>query len=728
MWKSCRTYIGLILNCRCCPVLHETSCYVIVFDNNGFVTARKVNFSSNNGTYKLDIPEIEEVVDSLLESDVTEISFQDIVNYYGEENLVVTDNNSKGQFVPVSKTFSKEARSKGFKIEAKENSQKLEISITDNKSGATCQLPNGPEVSEDYENFDVSLDIDSILVGSQIKYKRLIDVEYASVAVDIHSKFEGGVATDTEVGDKILLFEVPTSLDCGVVSVKIQIYLVTTIDGEIFLEAELPYQNAVHYEKGKGLRIIKHDIAVENPIIEASAELKTKVRIAPILIVARSWALLDAEYDMGVAARAKVDIRDTSQVCADVTMAFPIFKISVGDEDVLYNGKKTFLADKKITGNWEIISFENALKKIGVHFEILPNGTKQFVDKCTYKAGVGTTNNLITYTTRGGKINKKTVPVFQFDYPSNWSVAYEEVSEINEYVELSNDAGVVIRYQYIAPEYAVGSSRITDEIIVEKVAESKLVLESESTDMLGTGKFVVAKVYTISSVQQFAMKNGEEKQYISADDAERYKYAVKPAVDCGTKTVDGNYANGFMYNGLVEFVAELPENITLENEQEVIDILSSFRVARKDASKEEKNLVMTDDPIYNALANGDYSYFAGTYKACDCYKDLYGGGKEIDDLVLQEDGIISGGGLWYSPVLYPDTKPISVTKQEDGSYLCQVTYHDDKAQNYFVIYPEGVIGKNPYGNNDSLLTTAVYIQYMKIGGGVSDIIYYKIEE
>ena len=77
---------------------------------------------------------------------------------------------------------------------------------------------------------------------------------------------------------------------------------------------------------------------------------------------------------------------------------------------------------------------------------------------------------------------------------------------------------------------------------------------------------------------------------------------------------------------------------------------------------------------------------------------------------------------------YPESKPIAVTKNEDGSYKCQVRYKSEDSQDYFVIYPEGVIGENPYIYNDPFLTEHVYIQYMAIDGGVMDIIYYKVEE
>ena len=95
--------------------------------------------------------------------------------------------------------------------------------------------------------------------------------------------------------------------------------------------------------------------------------------------------------------------------------------------------------------------------------------------------------------------------------------------------------------------------------------------------------------------------------------------------------------------------------------------------------------------------------------------------------MLQENGIITGGGFSDLNLsnIYPDSKPISVSKQEDGSYLCQVTYNDNASQNYFVIYPKGVSVDNPILKNDTPTENNVYIQYFQLDGGVCDMIYYK---
>lgn len=328
---------------------------------------------------------------------------------------------------------------------------------------------------------------------------------------------------------------------------------------------------------------------------------------------------------------------------------------------------------------------------------------------------------LNTYTTKYGKTYDERIPAFQFDYPEGWTITEEDIAKGSEYVALSNANDVVIHYQYIDANNVYGNSRITDEIEVEKIIDSNLSLENWEEVDTEIGNIVVAKVYTLSSSQYFPGQERDDEQFYSNTD--HYDYAIKAESDCGTYTTDGTFSKGIKFRGLLEFTAEIPESITEEEEQEVIKILSSFRVG--DAAAQKEINVAEDDPIYNALAQGDYSYFAGTYKSYDTYNVNYG--DSISDLVLQENGIITGGGFSDLNLsnIYPDSKPISVSKQEDGSYLCQVTYNDNASQNYFVIYPKGVSVDNPILKNDTPTENNVYIQYFQLDGGVCDMIYYK---
>lgn len=359
-----------------------------------------------------------------------------------------------------------------------------------------------------------------------------------------------------------------------------------------------------------------------------------------------------------------------------------------------------------------------------INTELLTNEDISEIEEIEQTTEMGKFSN--TYVTRFGKLNEVTFPSFAFDYPDNWKVINKEVTSESEIVELTNDDGMIIRYQYITPEYAYGQSRITAETEITKAADSKFILGfAQTTDYSDLGEFVVAKIQAKSYVQYFPGDEREPEQLGSDSDESCYYYALKPKSECGTDTIDANFLTAFWYDGLLEFEVDISEKISSDEEQEVIDIISSFRVAGSEDVTTEDRSKPDDDLIYEALQNGDFSYFAGTYMPCEIYHDWYGGGNRLPNLILQEDGVITGGLVYGT---YPDTKPISVTRNEDGSYLCQVTYNNDENQQYFLIYPEGIVGKNPYSDNRSFLLDTVYIQYMSFDGGVMDIIYYKVED
>ncbi len=205
-------------------------------------------------------------------------------------------------------------------------------------------------------------------------------------------------------------------------------------------------------------------------------------------------------------------------------------------------------------------------------------------------------------------------------------------------------------------------------------------------------------------------------------------------VECEGRTQQICIINDWIYYSFIKDDDEIWRRMKLDGTNNEIfmsidDIAGNDEEINTDESvAEQEDNIMTEEEIYNALVSGDYSYFAGTYRVLGYYVDSNGGGEDILDLVLHEDGVITGGGNIEHPNRYFESKPISVTRQEDGAYKCQVTYYDNASQSYFLIYPAGTIGPNPYIYNDPFLTENVYIQYMRFDGGVSDIIFYKVED
>ncbi len=503
---------------------------IVSFMDGGLVTVRKVGKLLDNGSYGLEMPQMEEAFQSLKQSEIGEVTFQNVIDYYGKDNLIVADSGAmqKSSAVAVSHSISNTAQTKGFRIEAEQSEEQLDVYITDNDTGIRYQLPVASEISKDYENFSASLDVSRIFVGSQLDYSAAEGVTYADVAVDIETSVGVGMQSEKDISDRTMLFETPAPLGSGLVGVDIQVYLVTTLSGKIYLEAELPYQIDICYEKGKGIRYFQHDFQIKEPKIEASAEITNQIGIVPILVVGQFEPVIDAELGGSVITKADVNVHDNHQICTDVEAVYPVIDLSVGQSDVEYKDKQSIVARLGYSGSWSIISEEDAPQRLSLHFEVLPDQTTQFVDECTYK---------------------------------------------------------------------------------KETAKKKSV---------------------------------------------------------------------------------------------------------------EKN---SGDRILDELLRGDFSRYAGTYIARESDNDAYGGGEKLADLKLHADGTVSGGRPSYcvdDP--YPANKPISVAKNEDGSYLCVLADNDGVEDKYY-IYPKGVA--DDYIGDDTFLLDTVYIRYMRIDGGVLDIVYYK---
>ena len=318
---------------------------------------------------------------------------------------------------------------------------------------------------------------------------------------------------------------------------------------------------------------------------------------------------MDVEADAGVAASAKVTTHPTSQVCADISISFPVIKISVcGDDNV-----DTIIGDVGLSAEWEIISSDDAPVQLKLHYERLLDKTAQFVEICTYNQeksmendGKANTENPVqmnnTYYTGYKEMTGIDRPVFCFDYPDGWTVTREEVriehsddsfmpqyiEYYDEIVELTNDRGVYITYtQYNMDPGLVGSGSVffyTLEYEVEEVGDSGLKL----SNTLNSEGVMVARIKHLGGTDPEG----------SDFDSDTVSYALMLNDKGGTQITNfpGYYgmcsfyypewdsfqveaADGFLYAiNPYTFIAESPYGeFTEEEKKEVIAILQSFR-------------------------------------------------------------------------------------------------------------------------------------------------------
>ena len=318
-------------------------------------------------------------------------------------------------------------------------------------------------------------------------------------------------------------------------------------------------------------------------------------------------------------------------------------------------------------------------------------------------------NALLTYTTHFGIENCVDYPAFSFDYPSEWSIDSETVDEVTERVTISDPDGITVKYEYWVPEWAYGSMHISTELETEKIAESSFAPGfAQTRDYSDLGEFAVVKIRKLSWDDSWLDTGSTQLDY------ENYIYAVAPESYCGIRTVNENMSSGFYYDGLVVFAVDHADALTEEKTQEVIAILSSFRV--KDDTDTAAEEQPSAEEILDDLRNGDFSYFAGIYAAFRQFDKAYQGMRSLPDITLEPNGVITGGGTIDMPDYFTGTAPLSVALNEDGAYVCEITDGET-----YEIYPVGVQA----WYYDHFTKDCVRIRYTVVDGGVMDIVYYK---
>ncbi len=142
-------------------------------------------------------------------------------------------------------------------------------------------------------------------------------------------------------------------------------------------------------------------------------------------------------------------------------------------------------------------------------------------------------------------------------------------------------------------------------------------------------------------------------------------------------------------------------------------------------SREENNVAMSrywtdywaaSDPMYAAVLEGDFSYFAGNYKDDNDW---------TGDITLSNDGVVTGTGGYHVGLA-----PISVTVSENGAIKCTVRLiernEDDDIYyypEYYIIYPAGINDNNPDYQSDP---NRVRIEYWWPSQGVDMSMYSKV--
>lgn len=554
-----------------------------VFDYMGEKIAKKIVEDMGNGTFSLEDPEIDEVFNTLIVSDSASIGIDDIISYYGLDNVKV----SAGKPVTMlTADVSGNIHSKGFAIEAAVNDDnELEVTLTDNDTEAEYELPIKQKLNKKCENFSIKWDVNNINVGAQVKYTLKSGLKYASVGVDIDSEISGEIGVEGDFSDGILLCQTPALIGSNLVAVNVALYIVPAVDGSVNLKVEVPYYAGVSYEKGKGVNGTMGLRSSMQTSIEAEGTMGLYFRTAPMLVTMKSIPLLDAELDIGAEAEATRTGRPNGQICSDVNVKCPVFVIGLGDESVKYKNKKSLLCTMDISRSCEFTSFARSKS---LHYERLADGTKQFVKECTYneqpedekpKESEASTEATTQEQVTQGTDLKKSGPLhtyktrmaeyfpeqttFYFDYPDNWTVVSERANANTEVVIIQNDNGVQI--EYIARDDKFGT-----EIMGNIMVEAKNDVVSKPRYNSG-GELVIVKT---KDYKEYSRTSPDVREY--DDGAERY--ALMPASTSYSICHTGIYLGCYFETPKETMFFSIPsKKLTDKDREEIIAILESFR-------------------------------------------------------------------------------------------------------------------------------------------------------
>jgi len=346
--------------------------------------AKEVVSINSDGSIELDETSIDKVLTSLVMSDISEVTVADILAYHNldNDNLVSSSLGMKkvsydDYIVKPVKQVNGSVSDKGFAISLSMEEDEISVGLTDNNTGISYELPVG-DIRKINGTIDATIDVQRIYAGVQAYWSWQQGIEYIDIQLESDIQCSKELAVSEEI--KIPLITTPLYFGNGIVGVDVEFNLVISVDGSVSIQASLPMRAGIVYEKGSGIR--RHTTNSEYPEskVVANCSASCMLNLAPSLKIFK-WDALDLDLDIGVSAIAEIETRTNSKVlsCADLSIALPIFTVSVSTGDSI---EKLF--DGEFSMSWEILTADNTLYKKGLHYEWYSNGESMLVDECTY--------------------------------------------------------------------------------------------------------------------------------------------------------------------------------------------------------------------------------------------------------------------------------------------------------------------------------------------------------
>lgn len=360
---------------------------IIVFAEpvTGQKIAKQIASLNSDGNIVLDETSIDKVLTSLIMSDISEVTIEDILAYHNLDNNNLVSDNSRMKKVSYDDYIVKSVKQvngsiseKGFAISLSAEEEEISVGLTDNNTGLSYELPVG-EIKKINGTIDATIDVQRIYAGVQAYWSWQQGLEYVDIQIESDIQCSKELTISEEI--KIPLITTPLYFGNGIVGINVEFNLVISVDGSVSIQASLPMRAGIVYEKGLGIR--KHTTNSEYPEskVVANCSVSCMLNLTPSLKIF-AWNVLDLDLDIGVLASAEIETRTNSKVlsCADLTIALPIFTVAVSTGESI---EKFF--DEDFSVSWEILNVDNTLYRKGLHYEWYSNGESGVVEECTYK-------------------------------------------------------------------------------------------------------------------------------------------------------------------------------------------------------------------------------------------------------------------------------------------------------------------------------------------------------
>ena len=381
---------------------------IVYPDKNGLMAAGVVSEIGTDGTVTVVDADCTKVVQSMILSDIEEITVDDFLEAYGidrSQGKPLDDNDISllsadevqgdnelltwTQNIPLMNEAGM-----SFIVHGDLDHGDVSVELVDNATDTKFDLPLDGKISHDDEtenSVEIAVGVKNILVGAQVVSNGMTanysDPDYIDIQCSSDVEIKGSAKFHAEKEIPLQAISLHLGKDAkgnSLFAIDLGFFLKFEADGTIELKVSFPQNASVVYEKNVGVRYPQFNIGNPSAEVKAECDLGAYIEFKAMLEIFKH-KLINFSIEGGVLGRASVTVRSNSDItaCADLQVYFPIVKIEFGVDVVVFEINKEF----------PILSPDNAPIHLGMHVEQHQDGTVDFPPKCTYNENEKTSTN-----------------------------------------------------------------------------------------------------------------------------------------------------------------------------------------------------------------------------------------------------------------------------------------------------------------------------------------------